>query len=153
MNKKKIKELLAIAERSGEWSIYLMGFSPQEALILKAIADTPKTADEVVRKIIQSPRSVKSAINLLLNHKILTKPDPKRYAVANAKFAAYLATNKIELDKEEVAIVVHDAVYRAVEPLFMGLDEAKSISVSGSFLSDVIAGMASNIVRDKWRLR
>ncbi|MGL5066087.1 MAG: hypothetical protein ACRC62_39460 [Microcoleus sp.] len=147
---KKTKELLAIAERSGDWSIYLMGFSPQEQLILKAIANTPKTTDEVARKIIQSPRSIQSAVNLLLRHKILIR-QPQGYAVANANFAAYLAKTRIVLDKDKVAIEVHNAVSRALCPLLEGLDEQGMIEVNGNYLTGMVSDMATDLVMGKWR--
>ncbi|MGL5061029.1 MAG: hypothetical protein ACRC62_13735 [Microcoleus sp.] len=149
MNRKN-KELLAIAEATDTWAGYLVSFSPQTQAILKAIANTPKSADEVARRIIQSPRSIQSAINLLLRHKILIR-QPQGYAVANANFAAYLAKARIVLDKDKVAIEVHNAVSRALCPLLEGLDEQGMIEVNGNYLAGMVADIARDVVMEKWR--
>lgn len=149
MNRKN-KELLAIAEATDTWAGYLVSFSPQNQAILKAIANTPKTTDEVARKIIQSPRSIQSAVNLLLRHKILIR-QPQGYAVANANFAAYLAKTRIVLDKDKVAIEVHNAVVRALCPLLEGLDEQGMIEVNGNYLAGMVADIARDVVMEKWR--
>jgi hypothetical protein len=150
MNKKTLA-LIDIARRTGDWESCLASFPMQHQWILKAIANKSVSPDYVARRLIQSVRSIGSAMAQLHREGVLARPERGLYSVVDKDFAVYLDLCLIGLNKTDVSIEVENTAYRSMVSLFESLEHQGLISGNGHHIAQKIAAIAKETVLERWK--